>query len=593
MSSLATLRASSLRPLLAPASSTPRSTLSWILLNLAVAVAYSIAGLVVVLFGIGPAKISPVYPPAGIAVAATLILGPRILPAVFIGQFLNGFPLLELPQTTVAMYLLANTGTGIGSILEALIAVSVLRRFNGTWHPFDRASHVVIFLIGSCIAAAIVCGAIGTFSLWASGFVPDDDFAITFVTFFLADAAGIAVFGTLALAWYRTPQLDEDVLASSALIVIIVLSIAVLGAWSRYPVDYLFLPLLLWAGFRGGPRGVTLAAAAITVVTILATMYGVGSFVGNTANESILLLQGFMAVITFTGLLVVAVRAQQLEADDALAAHNRMLERRVAERTAEVAEKNRLLEEKQARIDDDLKMTQALQASILPTDFSAYSETGIAAFMKPALEVGGDFYDVFPMQHGRLGLVVADVSGKGVAAAFFMAVTRTMLKGVALAGSTPSDCITRVNEALCRENPMDMFVTVLYAELEEASGTVRFVNAGHCEPILTDAGGQARLLKRSGNPPLGVMPDKAFAERSLTLAPGEMLFLYTDGVTEAVNRDGDQFHARRLLDTAQRFAGRSPQELMLAVVGDVESFSAGTVQADDITCLVVRRNVAT
>ena len=135
---------------------------------------------------------------------------------------------------------------------------------------------------------------------------------------------------------------------------------------------------------------------------------------------------------------------------------------------------------------------------------------------------------------------------------------------------------------------MDMFVTVLYAELEEASGTVRFVNAGHCEPIVTDAGGQVRLLKRSGNPPLGVMPDRAFAECNLTLAPGEMLFLYTDGVTEAVNRDGDQFRAQRLLDTAQRFAGRSPQELMLAVVGDVESFSAGTVQADDITCLVVR-----
>ena len=146
-----------------------------------------------------------------------------------------------------------------------------------------------------------------------------------------------------------------------------------LGAWSRYPVDYLFLPLLLWAGFRAGPRGVTLAAAAITVVTILATIHGVGSFVGKTANESILLLEGFMAVITFTGLLVVAVRAQQLDADAALEAHNRMLEQRVAERTAEVGEKNRLLEEKQARIDDDLKTAQVLQASILPTDFSDLS----------------------------------------------------------------------------------------------------------------------------------------------------------------------------------------------------------------------------
>lgn len=562
---------------------------TWILLNLAVAVIYSIAGLVVVFFGIGPAKISPIYPPAGIAVAATFILGPRILPAVFIGQFLNGFPLFEQPGTTVLSYVLANTGTGIGSVLEALIAVWVLRRFAGTWHPFDRAHHVVIFLLGSCLAAAIVCGAIGTASLWANGFVPDDDVLITFVTFSLADAAGIAVFGAFALAYYREPRLSEDVIASSALILIIVLLIALLGAWSGYPVDYLFLPLILWAGFRGGARGVTLASAATMVVTTLATVYGVGSFVGATANESILLLEGFMAVIVFTGLLVVAVRAQKLEADAALEAHNRMLERRVAERTAEVAEKNRLLEERQARIDDDLKTARALQASILPTDFSGYAETGIAAFMKPALEVGGDFYDVFPLGQGRLGLVIADVSGKGVVAAFFMAVTRTMLKDAALAGSRPSDCIALVNEALCRENPMDMFVTVLYAELDEASGRICLVNAGHCEPIVAETGGKARLLKHSGNPPLGVMPDRTFVESSATLAPGEMLILYTDGVTEAVDRDGELFHTQRLLDTAQRSASQSPEELMREVISEVESFSAGAVQADDITCLVIRR----
>jgi serine phosphatase RsbU (regulator of sigma subunit) len=577
--------------LLAPADPAPRGFLSWLLLNLAVAVAYSIAGLVVVLFGIGPAKISPIYPPAGIAVAATFILGPRILPAVFIGQFLNGFPLLELPQTTWSMYALVNTGTGAGSILEALIAVAVLRHFAGTWHPFDRARDVVVFLIGSCLAAALVCGAIGTLSLRAGGFVPDGELAITFVTFFFADAAGIAVFGALVLAWYRKPQLDQDIVMSSAAIMTTVLLIASVGVWSRYPVDYLFLPLLLWAGFRAGSRGVTLAAATITVVTILATIQGAGSFVGKTANESILLLEGFMAVITFTGLLIVAVRAQQLAADAALEAYNRVLEQRVAERTAEVGEKNRQLEEKQARIDDDLKTAQILQASILPTDFSGYARTGIAAFMKPALEVGGDFYDVFPLESGRLGLVVADVSGKGVAAAFFMAVTRTMLRSVALAGAKPAACLGRVNEALCRENPIDMFVTALYAELDEASGVVSYVNAGHCEPIIMRAGGETQLLRRSGNPPLGVM-EKAFVERSFTLAPGEMLFLYTDGVTEASNRDGDQSRVGRLMDIARQFAGHPPQELMLAVIGGVESFSAGTVQADDITCLVIRRNAA-
>src|SRR5207237_1685443 len=123
------------------------------------------------------------------------------------------------------------------------------------------------------------------------------------------------------------------------------------------------------------------------------TVYGIGSFVGKTDNDSFLLLEGFLAVITFTGLLIVAVRAQQLEAEVALEAHNHMLELRVAERTAEVAEKNRQLEEKQARIDDELKVARVLQASILPTDFSAYAATGIAASMRPALEVGGDFYD--------------------------------------------------------------------------------------------------------------------------------------------------------------------------------------------------------
>jgi serine phosphatase RsbU (regulator of sigma subunit) len=490
------------------------------------------------------------------------------------------------------MYALANGGTGLGAIAEAMIAVAVLRHVAGNWHPFDRAGHVVAFLLGSCLAAATVGGTIGTLSLWAGGFVPNGEFETTFVTFILADAAGIAVFCPLIVAWYREPQLDRSIAVCAGLIVAIVLAIAGLESWLFYPIDYLYLPLLLFAGFRAGPRGVTLAAAAITVAAIHNTVTGVGPFVGRTDNESFLLLQVFLGVITFTGLLLAAVRAQQLEADAALQAHNLMLEQRVAQRTAEVAEKNRLLEQKQARIDDDLKTAQILQASILPTDFSPYAGTAIAASMRPALEVSGDFYDVFPLDGGRLGLVIADVSGKGVAAAFFMAVTRTMLRSVALTGAAPCDCVARVNQALCRENPIDMFVTALYAELDEHSGAVRFVNAGHCEPIVLDGAGNARLIKRSGNPPLGVMPKKTFVERDFILAPGEMLFLYTDGVTEAPNRAGDLFNTRRLLEITRQFGGQSPRDLMLSVIDNVERFSAGTVQADDITCLVVRRNVA-
>lgn len=587
-----TLRQTTLAGLLEPADARPRGLGAWIFLNIIVLAAYSVAGLVVVLFGIGPAKISPIYPPAGIAVAATFLLGPRILPAVFLGQFCNGFPLLSLPQTTLATYAFANSGTGVGSILEALIALGVLRAFTGTWHPFDRARNVVIFLVGSCLLAAFAGGTIGTLSLWAFGFVPNDELNETFVTFVLADAAGIAVFGALILAWYREPRLSFSIAAHACFILVVVAAIAAVETWLRYPIDYLYLPLLLFAGFRAGPRGVTLAAAAITIAAIHVTIAGIGPFVGKTDAESILLLEVFVAVITFTGLLVVAVRAQQLAAEAALQAHNAMLEQRVSERTAEVASKNRLLEEKQARIDEDLHTARILQESILPTDFSAYAGTGIAASMRPALEVGGDFYDVFPLGRGRLGLVIADVSGKGMAAAFFMAVTRTLLRGTALAGASLAECVTHVNRTLCRENPIEMFVTALYAELDESSGAVNLVNAGHCEPIVTAPNGTARLIRRSGNPPLGVIEDRVFAEHGFTLLPGEMLFLYTDGITEASNRAGEFFRIQRLMDIAQRFADRPPHDLMLAVTDSVDRFSVGTLQADDITCLVVRRNLA-
>jgi len=586
-----TLRQTTLAGLLEPADARPRGLGAWIFLNIIVLAAYSVAGLVVVLFGIGPAKISPIYPPAGIAVAATFLLGPRILPAVFLGQFCNGFPLLSLPQTTLATYAFANSGTGVGSILEALIALGVLRALTGTWHPFDRARNVVIFLVGSCLLAAFAGGTIGTLSLWAFGFVPNDELNETFVTFVLADAAGIAVFGALILAWYREPRLSFSIAAHACFILVVAAAIAAVETWLRYPIDYLYLPLLLFAGFRAGPRGVTLAAAAITIAAIHVTIAGIGPFVGKTDAESILLLEVFVAVITFTGLLVVAVRAQQLAAEAALQAHNAMLEQRVSERTAEVASKNRLLEEKQARIDEDLHTARILQESILPTDFSAYAGTGIAASMRPALEVGGDFYDVFPLGRGRLGLVIADVSGKGMAAAFFMAVTRTLLRGTALAGASLAECVAHVNRTLCRENPIDMFVTALYAELDESSGAVNLVNAGHCEPIVTAPNGTARLIRRSGNPPLGVIEDRVFAEHGFTLLPGEMLFLYTDGITEASNRAGEFFRIQRLMDIAQRFADRPPHDLMLAVTDSVDRFSVGTLQADDITCLVVRRNL--
>ncbi len=570
----------------------PRGWQGWLLLNLGIFVIYSVAGLVVFFVGIGAADTSPIYPPSGIAVASVLIFGPRVWPALWLGNFCNGAPLFFSADTSLAAAIIGNAGGGFAAIAEALLAARLMRWLTGNWHPFERASDTVVFLLVAALGGAASAAIIGVGTFWLVGVTPSGEVAITFVTWMLADAAGIGVFAPLVLAWYRDwPGFDRRLIATVAAVAAAVLVVGALTYVTKYPIDYLYLPILLWAGFRARARGASFAAAAISAVIIVATANGIGSFIGKSDNQSFLLVEGFMAVISFTGLLVVAVRAQQEAAEAALEAYNRTLEQRVAERTAEIAEKNRLLEEKDLRINDDLVVARKLQAAILPADFDSFAPTDVAAVMRPAYEMAGDFYDVFRIGDRKFALVVGDVSGKGIAAAFLMAVARTTLHDIAMRGIAPADCIAGINETLCAENPLDMFVTLFYAELDEATGEVAYVNAGHCEPVIAGAGG-VRLLGRTGDPVLGIVPGRRFSAGRFTLAPDETLFLYTDGVTEAFDPAGSLYEVKRLIAVAESEADKSPRALMLAVIRSVDAFAQGAVQSDDITCLAVRRAAA-
>src|ERR1700761_3465470 len=199
----------------------------------------------------------------------------------------------------------------------------------------------MVFLLIAALGGAASAAIIGVGTFWLVGVTSSGDFPITFVTWMLADAAGIGVFAPLALAWYRDgPAFDRRLLVTVAAGIAAVVAVGALTYVSKYPIDYLYLPILLWAGFRAKARGASFAAAAISAVIIVTTASGIGSFIGKSDNQSFLLVEGFMAVIGFTGLLVVAVRAQQEAAEAALEAYNRTLEQRVAERPAEIAEKN-------------------------------------------------------------------------------------------------------------------------------------------------------------------------------------------------------------------------------------------------------------
>ena len=244
-----------------------------------------------------------------------------------------------------------------------------------------------------------------------------------------------------------------------------------------------------------------------------------------------------------------------------------------------------------ASLQQELEIARQMQLSILPRSAPDLGEIDIAATMIPAKEVGGDFYDYFPIDDEHLAIVVADVSGKGVPAAFFMAISRTLLKSNALFLRFPGATIAALNDQLCAENDQMMFVTVFYGVLHLRSGKLTYVNAGHNPPVrLRD--GQARFFERGANMALAVMEGQEYTEGEVTLSPGETLLLYTDGVTEANNAEGTLFGDQALLDAmvavgADRVhkghAGGVPQRVVQAV----RAFEAGAAQADDITVVAI------
>jgi sigma-B regulation protein RsbU (phosphoserine phosphatase) len=208
--------------------------------------------------------------------------------------------------------------------------------------------------------------------------------------------------------------------------------------------------------------------------------------------------------------------------------------------------------------------------------------------MQPALEVGGDFYDYFRIDDDRVGVVIADVSGKGVPASLFMMITRTLLKAAGLSGDGPGACLERVNDLLEAENDQAMFVTVFYGVIDLSSRTMAYANGGHNPPMLLQADGTVRSVEPLGDPILAVVPGAGFREARLDLQPGDALLLYTDGLTEAFSAAGEEFGEPRLTAALAGAKGGEAAAVADHCIAAVEAFSVGAAQSDDMTCLVAR-----
>jgi len=264
-----------------------------------------------------------------------------------------------------------------------------------------------------------------------------------------------------------------------------------------------------------------------------------------------------------------------------------ILETTVAERTRELADKNASLEQAQAQIKAELEVARALQAAILPATFPAKPGCDGAARMIPATTMCGDFYDFIELPDGRIGLVMADVSGHGVPAAFFMAVARTNLRDLAALYSDPGACLAHTNQTLCAQNPLDLFVTVFYCVFDPTTGVLRYANGGHNPPYLRRADGSVEALNGAGGLVLGAMPDVEFPDHTVPLRPGDRLVLYTDGVTEACNPADEAYGAERLIAEVQAHGDGAAAAIVERICQSVTAFVGSAAQFDDITLTVL------
>lgn len=238
----------------------------------------------------------------------------------------------------------------------------------------------------------------------------------------------------------------------------------------------------------------------------------------------------------------------------------------------------------------ELDIAAGIQQSILPQRFPPFPERGdfdIYAAMLPAKEVGGDFYDFFLIDRDRLAVVIADVSGKGVPAALFMAVSRTLIKSTAMEGVGPETCVQRVNAQLCLDNRSEMFVTVFYGVLDTRTGVLEYCNAGHNAPYLLGADGAAAALERTGDMVLGAIDTARYHAKRVTMQRGDRLLLYTDGVTEAMDVGFALFSDERLLAHLQQAHGSGPERLVRELLEEVKQFSGAAPQSDDITVMAL------
>ena len=262
----------------------------------------------------------------------------------------------------------------------------------------------------------------------------------------------------------------------------------------------------------------------------------------------------------------------------------------IATQSAQVLENARLMEERKALeiLQEELRLAREIQRNLLPKEAPGVDGYGLAGHSEPAKRVGGDYFDYLDLGNQRLGLCVADVSGKGITAALLMSNVQATIRGQARLAPDAGACMSHSNEMLYASTDSNKFVTMFYGVLDTANHRLEFCNAGHNPPIMLSDGGESTLLE-TGGPVLGVMPGFPYEWNEVEFRPGWTLLVYSDGFSEALNRRLEEFGDDRLRKSAEDHASLRPDDLVKTLLAEVSEFCGDAPQADDMTMMAIRR----
>lgn len=448
-------------------------------------------------------NVTPLWPPTGIAVAAFLVFGRSLWPAVAVAALAVNLPISESVVAAVA--------TAAGNTLAPLVAVTLLNRV-GFRRQLDRLRDALAIVFLGALLSMAVSATIGATTLAASGTIDGGEFGTAWVVWWTGDAMGVLVIAPflLSLAMFREakPWSSRQVV-EEAVILAAVVGLLIWASTTTLPILFAAIPLLGYASLRLQLRGAAPAAMVASLILTWAATRELGPFEGRTLFAQMFTLQAFNACAALTSFFLAAM---------------------VTERRALAAAQ---LSHEEARAEREHQIAETLQRSLLPARIPAIPGLSVAARYVPAtsdVQVGGDWYDVIPLPDGLVGLAIGDVAGHGLQAAATMGQVRMAVRAYALHDPSPV-AVLRGVQRLVSELPDAEMVTLMYLVLDPADHTIRFASAGH-PPALVVSDGGAAWLGGALAPPVGVTADAHFSEASHQLALGSTILLYTDGLVE-------------------------------------------------------------